>query len=72
MPVSRRFYLTEVVQRRAHFSYSDWAGNAHRSRNLNEKLRERLNRQKLERTRAREAFRGHAAQLISKTRCWLR
>ncbi|XNM77946.1 hypothetical protein ACLK19_06375 [Escherichia coli] len=40
------FALTEVVQRRAHFSYSDSAEMLSSNRDLNEKLRERLDRRK--------------------------
>lgn len=36
------FALTEVVQRRAHFSYSDSAEMLSGNSDLNEKLRERL------------------------------
>ena len=57
------FALTEVVQRRAHFSYSDSAEMLSGNSDLNEKLRERLELAEAERTRAREALRSHAAQL---------
>ncbi|HDJ1088706.1 TPA: chromosome partition protein MukB [Escherichia coli] len=57
------FALTEVVQRRAHFSYSDSAEMLSGNSDLNEKLRERLEQAEAERSRAREALRGHAAQL---------
>ena len=57
------FALTEVVQRRAHFGYSDSAEMLSGNSDLNEKLRERLEQAEAERTRAREALRGHAAQL---------
>ncbi len=57
------FALTEVVQRRAHFSYSDSAEMLSGNSDLNEKLRERLEHAEAERTRAREALRGHATQL---------
>ena len=57
------FALTEVVQRRAHFSYSDSTEMLSGNNDLNEKLRERLEQAEAERTRAREALRGHAAQL---------
>ena len=62
------FALTEVVQRRAHFSYSDSAEMLSGNSDLNEKLRERLEQAEAERTRAREALRGHAAQLRSEER----
>lgn len=57
------FALTEVVQRRAHFSYSDSAEMLSGNSDLNEKLRRRLEQAESERTRAREALRSHAAQL---------
>ncbi|KNC08940.1 cell division protein MukB [Klebsiella sp. RIT-PI-d] len=57
------FALTEVVQRRAHFSYSDSADMLNGNSDLNEKLRRRLEQAEAERTRAREALRAHAAQL---------
>ncbi len=36
------FALTEVVQRRAHFSYTDSAGMQNANNDLNDKLRQRL------------------------------
>jgi len=57
------FALTEVVSRRAHFSYSDSADMLSGNSDLNEKLRRRLEQAELERTRAREALRTHAAQV---------
>ena len=57
------FALTEVVQRRAHFSYSDSAAMLTGNSDLNEKLRQRLEQAESERARAREAMRSHAAQL---------
>ena len=57
------FALTEVVQRRAHFSYSDSAEMLTGNSDLNEKLRQRLEQAESERARAREAMRSHAAQL---------
>ncbi|HBW40521.1 MAG TPA: chromosome partition protein MukB, partial [Leclercia adecarboxylata] len=57
------FALTEVAQRRAHFSYSDSAEMLNGNSDLNEKLRQRLEQAETERTRAREAMRSHAAQL---------
>jgi chromosome condensin MukBEF ATPase and DNA-binding subunit MukB len=57
------FALTEVVQRRAHFGYSDSAEMLSGNSDLNEKLRQRLEQAEAERTRAREAMRSHAAQL---------
>ncbi|EOC0010294.1 chromosome partition protein MukB [Cronobacter turicensis] len=57
------FALSEVVQRRAHFSYSDSAQMLNGNTDLNEKLRQRLEQAEGERTRAREALRTHAAKL---------
>ncbi|EOC1068555.1 chromosome partition protein MukB [Cronobacter malonaticus] len=57
------FALSEVVQRRAHFSYSDSAQMLNGNTDLNEKLRQRLEQAEAERTRAREALRTHAAKL---------
>ncbi len=57
------FALTEVVQRRAHFSYSDSAAMLDGNSDLNEKLRRRLEQAEAERTRCRELLRSHAQQL---------
>ncbi|MCG8709050.1 chromosome partition protein MukB [Brenneria sp. 4F2] len=57
------FALTEVVQRRAHFSYTDSAGMLGENADLNDKLRQRLELAEAERTRAREQLRRHQAQL---------
>ena len=57
------FALIEVVQRRAHFSYSDSAEMLSGNNDLNEKLRQRLEQAERERSRTREALRSHAAQL---------
>ncbi|MEA9390660.1 chromosome partition protein MukB [Acerihabitans sp. TG2] len=57
------FALTEVIQRRAHFSYSDSAGMLTENSDLNDKLRQRLEQAETERSRAREALRQHQAQL---------
>ncbi|MGF7444803.1 chromosome partition protein MukB, partial [Klebsiella michiganensis] len=57
------FALTEVVQRRAHFSYSDSAEMLSGNSDGNEKLRQRLEQAEAERARTREALRTHAAQL---------
>ena len=57
------FALTEVVQRRAHFSYEDSAGMLTGNSDLNEKLRQRLEQAEGERSRARERLREHQAQL---------
>ena len=58
----RAFALTEVVQRRAHFSYSDSAAMLDGNSDLNEKLRQRLTQAEGDRARAREALRQHAQQ----------
>ncbi|WP_420065638.1 chromosome partition protein MukB [Pectobacterium colocasium] len=57
------FALTEVVQRRAHFSYVDSAGMLGENAGLNDKLRHRLELAEAERTKAREQLRQHQAQL---------
>ncbi|MGE9550568.1 chromosome partition protein MukB [Erwinia amylovora] len=57
------FAITEVVQRRAHFSYVDSAGMLNGNSDLNEKLRQRLEQAESERARAREQMRSHQAQL---------
>ncbi|MEI7308399.1 chromosome partition protein MukB [Pectobacterium carotovorum] len=57
------FALTEVVQRRAHFSYADSAGMLGENAGLNDKLRHRLEQVEAERTKAREQLRQHQAQL---------
>ncbi|MEQ9862783.1 chromosome partition protein MukB [Pectobacterium cacticida] len=57
------FALTEVVQRRAHFSYADSAGMLGENADLNDKLRQRLEQAEAERTRAREQLRQHQTQL---------
>ena len=57
------FALTEVVQRRAHFSYEDSASMLTGNSDLNEKLRQRLEQAEGERSRARERLREHQAQL---------
>ncbi|MEI7367935.1 chromosome partition protein MukB [Pectobacterium sp. 1950-15] len=57
------FSLTEVVQRRAHFSYADSAGMLGENSGLNDKLRHRLELAEAERTKAREQLRQHQAQL---------
>ncbi|WP_447872894.1 chromosome partition protein MukB [Serratia fonticola] len=56
------FALTEVVQRRAHFSYTDSAGMQNADNDLNDKLRQRLEHAEAERTRAREQLRQYQAQ----------
>ncbi|AHG21981.1 cell division protein MukB [Chania multitudinisentens RB-25] len=56
------FALTEVVQRRAHFSYADSAGMQNANNDLNEKLRQRLEQAEVERTRAREQLRQYQTQ----------
>ncbi|WP_338507703.1 chromosome partition protein MukB [Erwinia aphidicola] len=57
------FALTEVVQRRAHFGYTDSAGMLDGNSDLNEKLRQRLEHAEAERARARDQLRQHQAQL---------
>ncbi|ANE77214.1 chromosome partition protein MukB [Dickeya solani] len=57
------FALIEVVQRRAHFSYTDSAGMLNANVDLNDKLRQRLEQAEQERTRAREQLRQQQAQL---------
>lgn len=57
------FALTEVVQRRAHFSYADSAGMLTGNSDLSDKLRQRLEQAEGERSRARESLREHQAQL---------
>ncbi|MEG3134155.1 chromosome partition protein MukB [Rouxiella sp. T17] len=57
------FALTEVVQRRAHFSYTDSAGMLNENSDLNDKLRHRLENAEAERSRAREQVRQHQTQL---------
>ncbi|MFQ1016181.1 chromosome partition protein MukB [Gilliamella sp. BG7] len=47
------FALTEVMQRRAHFSYEDSAGMLNENSDLNEKLRSRLEVVETQRTEAR-------------------
>lgn len=59
----KAFSLTEVVQRRAHFSYTDAAAMLDGNSDLNEKLRQRLEQAETERSRSREALRTHATQL---------
>ncbi|AJJ09855.1 hypothetical protein CH64_1015 [Yersinia rohdei] len=56
------FALIEVVQRRAHFSYTDSAGMLTENSDLNDKLRQRLEQAEAERTRAREQLRQYQAQ----------
>ncbi len=57
------FALTEVVQRRAHFSYADSAGMLNGNSDLSDKLRQRLEQAESERSQARERLRTHQAQL---------
>ncbi len=57
------FALTEVVQRRPHFSYSDSADMLGENADLNDKLRQRLDQAETERTRSREQLRQQQAQL---------
>jgi len=57
------FALTEVVQRRAHFSYDDSAGMLGGNNDLSDKLRQRLEQAEAERSRTRERLRAHQSQL---------
>lgn len=57
------FALGEVVQRHAHFSYSDSAEMLSGNSDLNEKLRQRLQQAESARSRSREALRSHTLQL---------
>ncbi len=57
------FALTEVVQRRAHFSYDDSASMLSGNNDLSDKLRQRLEQAEGERSRCRERLREHQAQL---------
>ncbi|MCS3430759.1 chromosome partition protein MukB [Klebsiella sp. BIGb0407] len=59
----RAFSLTEVVQRRAHFGYSDSAAMLDGNSDLNEKLRQRLAQAESDRARARDTLRQHTQQL---------
>jgi chromosome partition protein MukB len=56
------FSLTEVVQRRSHFGYTDSAGMLTENSDLNDKLRQRLEHAEAERTRCRELLRQHQTQ----------
>ncbi|WP_159564549.1 chromosome partition protein MukB [Budvicia diplopodorum] len=56
------FSLTEVVQRRVHFSYSDSAGMLTENSDLNDKLRQRLEHAEADRTRARDQLRTYQTQ----------
>ncbi|AJI96123.1 hypothetical protein BD65_3259 [Yersinia ruckeri] len=57
------FALTEVVQRRTHFSYTDSAGMLNENTDLNDKLRQRLEHAEADRTRTREQLRQYQTQL---------
>ncbi|MDX7991442.1 chromosome partition protein MukB [Xenorhabdus littoralis] len=56
------FALIEIVQRRAHFSYSDSAGMLGENTDLNDKLRQRLEHAESDRSRAREQLRQQQSQ----------
>ncbi|MCK8537945.1 chromosome partition protein MukB [Yersinia ruckeri] len=56
------FALTEVVQRRTHFSYTDSAGMLNENTDLNDKLRQRLEHAEADRTSAREQLRQYQTQ----------
>lgn len=66
------FALTEVVQRRAHFSYTDSAGMQNANNDLNDKLRQRLEQAEAERARAREQLRQYQTQFTQYSQCWPR
>lgn len=51
-----------MVQRRAHFGYTDSAGMLTENSDLNDKLRQRLEQAEAERTRAREQLRQYQVQ----------
>lgn len=55
--------LTEMVQRRTHFSYSDAAGMLSENINLNDKLSQRLERAEAEGSQGRDVRRAHQPQL---------
>jgi len=57
------FALTEVVQRRAHFSYTDSAGMLGDNADLNDQLRQRLEQAEVLRSQSRDKLRQHQAQL---------
>lgn len=61
------FALTEVTQRRAHFSYTDSAAILDGSSDLNETLRHRLKQAEETRIRTREALRQHQVQVMYHT-----
>ncbi|MBA2814937.1 chromosome partition protein MukB [Candidatus Pantoea persica] len=61
------FALTEVVQRRAHFSYGDSAGMLNGNNDLSDKLRRQLEQAEGERSRARERQRENRAQMTQYT-----
>lgn len=56
------FALTEVVERRAHFSYRDAVTMLSENADLNEKLRQRLQEMEIERGKAREQLRQYQSQ----------
>lgn len=56
------FALIEVVQRRAHFSYTDSTDMQNANNDLNDKLRLRLEHAEAERSRAREQLRQYQTQ----------
>lgn len=57
------FALTEVAERRAHFSYADATFILGDNHDLNEKLRQRLELAQTERNQAREVRQQHSQQL---------
>lgn len=56
------FSLTELVQRRAHFSYSDSAGMLTENSDLNDQLRQRLEQAEAERSKAKDSLRQYQSQ----------
>ncbi|MBS0909650.1 chromosome partition protein MukB [Tatumella sp. JGM118] len=61
------FALTEVIQRRAHFSYSDSGSMVDGNSDLSNKLRKQLEQAEGERAHARERLREHQAMLTQYT-----
>ncbi len=67
------FVLAEVVQRRAHFSYSDAAEMFNGNNDLNEKLRQRLwSRRKRNVPKPVKRCVAMRRSTVSTIRCWLR
>lgn len=66
------FALTEVAQRRAHFSYSDSAGMLTENSDLNDKLRQRLSRQSLNGAERGSSLSSLRRSVLSLIRSWHR